>query len=897
MNEKNIIGGKAQNLKILKENNLPVPKYFVISTNVYKRFLQENNLEKKLKEIVQYIDFKNKNNIRYNITKIQNLFLKNNISERDKEKILTSFSNIKKQTKSKYYAIRSSALGEDSSKQSFAGQMDSFLFISKEKDLLDLIKKCWSSAYSERALTYRKISKLNLSDIYIAVIIQEMIYGEKSGVMFTANPLNNNYNEILINSTYGIGEGIVSGELDTDTIIYDKKQNIYSYSIVEKKHKIDFNNETGIGIVKKEVKKEKQKTLSLSDEEIKKLENYARKIENIQKKPQDIEWTIKNNEIYILQTRPITTLKGKNENEIIWDNSNIIESFPGITKPLTFSFAKTSWANVFKQTALAMGVPKNIVEENKDLFDNMLGLIHGRVYYNLINWYRFVSFFPGFKNNKKYMEQMMGVKESIEFQEKQRKLLSKEKIKNIPGSTKLAYGLIKNHLLLDRKIERFHENFEKNYEKLSNYNLKNKKPWEIIEIYRQAKNKLLDGWEIEGINDYSAMYFYGLVKKLTIKYNLDNTGSLQNDLFCGEKDMDSTKPTKELIKISDTIKKDKNLTEIFREKTEEEILSEIKNNENLKNFKEKFDQYLKEYGFRCMNELKLEGKSLIDDPSFLIKIIKNYLKKEDLDLEKINKKEIEKRKSAEKIIKEKLKYKPFKKTYFRWALKNARKSVRYRENLRLCRTKVFGLVREAFRTIGDDFSKQGVIDEKEDIFYLEIDEIFNFIKGTSTTINLKNIVKTRKEDYKKFEKENLPERFSTYGIVNTKNIERIIIKQEKQTIDTDILKGISCCPGIVENKARVIISPDDNVELNGEILVADKTDPGWVPLYPSVSGLLIERGSVLSHSAIVARELGLPTIVGIRGLVSKIKDGQNIKMDAEKGVVYLKPEKTTGENK
>ncbi len=888
MNEKNI-GGKALNLNILTENKIPVPKYFVISTNVYKRFLKENKIEKEIKEIIKNIDFKNKNNVRYNSQKIKNLFLKNKIPYRDKEKILTIFSKIKKQTKNEYYAVRSSAIGEDSSKQSFAGQMDSFLFISKEEDILRFIKKCWASAYSKRALTYRKISKIDLSDIYIAVIIQEMIFGEKSGVVFTANPLNNNHEELLINSTYGIGEGIVLGELNTDTIVYNKKINKYSFETVEKKHKIDFNKKEKIGTIKTVIPKEKQKKLSLSEKEIQKLADYAKKIENIQKKPQDIEWTIKKEKIYILQTRPITTLKEKDEKKIIWDNSNIIESFPGITGPLTFSFAKTSWASVFRQTALAMGVSKKTIEKNSELFNNMLGLIHGRVYYNLMNWYKFVSFFPGFKNNKKYMEQMMGIKKSLKF--KQEKKVSTEKIKNIPGLTKLIYGLIKNHLLLDRKIKNFHQNFEKNYNQLKNLNIKNKKPWEIIEIYKTAKNKLLNGWEIEGINDYSAMYFYGLVKKLTIKYDLDSTGSLQNDLFCGEKDMDSTKPTKELIKLSDIIKKDKKLAELFKHKNEKEILNEIKNNEKIRDFKNKFESYLKEYGFRCMSELKLEEKSLIDDPSFLITIIKNYLKKENLDLEKLNKKELEKRKNTEKIIHKKLRYKPFKKLFFRWALKNARKSVKYRENLRLCRTKVFGIVREAFRAIGKYFSEQNIIDKKEDIFYLEIDEIFNFIKGTSTTINLKNIIKTRREEYKKFKKEKLPERFTTYGIVNNKNIEKIIIEKENKNITSDILKGISCCPGIVKNKARVILSPDDNVELNGEILVADKTDPGWVPLYPSVSGLLIERGSVLSHSAIVARELGLPTIVGIRGLTSKIKDGEIIKMDAEKGIVYLKPEK------
>jgi len=153
------------------------------------------------------------------------------------------------------------------------------------------------------------------------------------------------------------------------------------------------------------------------------------------------------------------------------------------------------------------------------------------------------------------------------------------------------------------------------------------------------------------------------------------------------------------------------------------------------------------------------------------------------------------------------------------------------------------------------------------------------------------LIDDRKNIYKIFEKQELPERFSTEEIKDRYKLVEIITKQEEIDYNDDILTGISCCPGVVKNRVKVILSPGDDIKLNGEILVADKTDPGWVPLYPSVSGLLIERGSVLSHSAIVARELGLPTIVGIKGLTKRVKDGQIVKMDAGKGIVYLKPDK------
>jgi len=883
------IGGKAKNLYILSKNKIPVPPWYVITIDVYQNFIEKNNIKNKIESILKNIDFSDNKTVLKASQKIKELFLTNKIPEEDLENLLSYYKKFKKNNE--YLAIRSSAVGEDDLKASFAGQMDSFLFISKQKNYIESIKKCWASIFSERALTYRHISKLPLSDIKIAVIIQKMIFGKISGVMFSVNPINNKSDEILINSTYGLGEGIVSGELNTDSFYVNKEDNLIKEEIVEKTHMITLDKDKKEGTSKVVVKKSKQNIPSLTKNQIKKLAKLGKQIEDIYRVPQDIEWTIKDNKIYILQTRPITTLPSeKTDTRIIWDNSNIIESFPGITKPLTFSFAKTAWASVFRQSARAMGVPEKVIQENDELFENMLGLVNGRVYYNLMKWYQFVSFFPGFKQNRRYMEQMMGVKESIKFREQKNRFITKEKILAIPGYICLIYGLIKNYFILDKEVERFHKNFENNYNMLIKYDLKNMKPKEVMKQFLQAKKRLLKGWKVEGINDYSAMIFYGLVRSLTKKYKLDKNNSIHNDLFCGEKDMDSTKPTKHLLFLADEIKKDKKLYDLFHKNNEKQILTEVNKKTEYSKFKKQFQDYLDEYGFRCMSELKLEEKSLKDDPTFVITILKNYLELKTLNLDDINQKEIEKRLRAEEIINKKLKWRTLRKTLFYWALRNARKNVRYRENMRLCRTKVFGLVREAFRSIGNSFANEGIINHPDDIFYLEIDEIFGYINKTNR-FDLKKLINDRKKIYEIFEKQDLPERFITGEIKDRYKLVQITTKQDEKDIKDDVLTGVSCCPGVVKNKVKVILSPGDDVKLNGEILVADKTDPGWVPLYPSVSGLLIERGSVLSHSAIVARELGLPTIVGIKGLTKKIKDGQIVKMDAGKGIVYLKPDK------
>ncbi|MCD6468596.1 MAG: hypothetical protein J7L32_04745 [Thermoplasmata archaeon] len=886
------VGGKAKNLYVLSKNGFNVPRWFVISTDVYNRFVEENGLKEKISSIINNIDFKNQGSVAEGSEAIKKLFLEKEIPSKDYKDILSAFRKFRSDVE--YIAVRSSAVGEDEVKTSFAGQMDSFLFISEEKSFISSVKKCWASAFSERALTYRYLSNLPLSKIEVAVVVQKMMPGEISGVMFTVNPVSYDSNEIFINSTYGLGEGIVSGELNTDVFRVNKEDGSFSQELVEKKQKVVFNEEKGEETVVVPVEKEKQSKPSLDASMVKRLSEIGKSIEKLYGKPQDIEWTLYHGRVYILQTRPVTTLpneKGETDFKIIWDNSNIIESFPGVTKPLTFSFARMAWSNVFRQTAEAMGVPSRVIEENSDLFDNMIGLIHGRVYYNLMRWYQFVSFFPGFKQNRRYMEQMMGVKESYNYRKEKTSLLSKNGVKEIFGILHLVYGLVKNYLMLDGDVERFQRNFTRHYRRLAGIDVESMKPWDIMVFFNKSHVDLLRDWRVEGTNDYFAMFFYGLVKSLTVKYGLDADGSLQNNLFCGEKDMESTKPTKHLLMLAKYVKENNDLLDLFVNNSEEKVLEELWSDSRFFGFRDKLSEYIEEYGFRCMNELKLEEKNLKDDPSFIVKIIKNYINLENIDLDKINESEIEKRRMAEDFVRQKLKWRFLKKLVFYWALRNARKCVRYRENLRLCRTKIFGLVREAFVAIGKSFAEMNVIENPDDIFYLELDEVFDYIKGTGTLLDLKSLIKVRKEEYKRFEKEKLPERFVTYGVVNAQDLGDLYSNDEKGMDETDVLKGISCFPGVVKNRVRVILSPKDDVRLNGEILVAEKTDPGWVPLYPSASGLLIERGSVLSHSAIVARELGLPTIVGVKDLIRKVKDGQVIKMDAGKGLVYLHPDK------
>ena len=226
-------------------------------------------------------------------------------------------------------------------------------------------------------------------------------------------------------------------------------------------------------------------------------------------------------------------------------------------------------------------------------------------------------------------------------------------------------------------------------------------------------------------------------------------------------------------------------------------------------------------------------------------------------------------------------------------LRQARLGVKNRENMRFARTRIYGLLRELLRALGGHFAREGLLDDADDIFCLTIDEVWDFIKGTAVTTDLRGLAEVRQREFESYREgaDSMPDdRFETFGMACHRNTFKDRRPNPAVASEDGVLRGIGCCPGQVTGPVRVLRSPSDDARLAGEILVADRTDPGWVPLYPAVSGLLIERGSILSHSAIVAREMGLPTIVGIPGLTTSLSDGQEVTMDGAAGTVLVASE-------
>lgn len=887
-------GGKARNLAALTQIGCPVPEWFCVSSEAFEEFLRVNRLHDKLVPVEPFGRF---------AEGVEELFTRMPVPEPVVREIQLQIA--KQGLNGLFLAVRSSGLDEDSAENSFAGQFSSYLFQRGLDAVLLSLRKCWASAYSERALSYRRERGLPMTGIGVGVVVQKMVDATSAGVAFSRHPIRiMERDQLLISSVWGLGEGLVSGALDSDNFEVHRETLEIKAEIAEKTEA--FRRDPRGGVLAQPTEAEAVKVPSLSDEQVRAVARLCVDLETKLGAPQDCEWVFESGVLYCVQTRPITNLPPasfydeavRGVSPILWDNSNIIESYSGVTSPLTFSFASRAYRQVYIQFCEVMGVPRAEIEAREEMFRNMLGLLRGRIYYNLVNWYRLVLMLPGSSNNKGFMETMMGVKQKLKPEVTQLfEFVNHPLHYSLGDKLKLLWNTVQRFRNIDTIVTAFQEHFERVYQEARKKDVSAMALDAQLAQYHHLEEQLLKRWQAPIINDYLCMVFFGLIKRLTEKWIAasEEGASLQNDLLCGQGDLESTEPTKTLMRIAEWIDTgDPERRAWFLSKPSEAIWADIRDGSAHADIRARIFDFLDKYGFRCVNELKLEEPDLHDDPAFAINSIASYVRTKSYSIQKMEEREREIRGAAEAKVREKLS--GIKLSIYFWVLKHTRKAVRNRENLRFARTKVFGVARHLFRGIGLNLTRLGLLDNPKDVFFLTVEELIAFVEGRAISVNFKVIVASRRAEYAAYDEQAPPpDRLLTYGAAGVSipypqvlNESDLLRSELPVSTDPNVLIGTPCCPGVVEGVVRVVKELKEAEGLNGEILVTGRTDPGWVPLYPSCSGLLIERGSLLSHSAVVARELGLPTIVGISGgLMTKLKTGMRVRVDAGRGEVRI----------
>jgi pyruvate,water dikinase len=765
------------------------------------------------------------------------------------------------------FAVRSSVVGEDSLEHSFAGQMETFLHVERDR-VVHFVSQVWASAFAPRALLYRVHRGLPLTGISTAVIVQQMVNSESSGVVFSRDP-QSQAETCVISAGYGLGEGVVQDLVDVDTYQVGRDATIKTRDVGTKLRRMVGNAGTGIRL--ETVPRHLRTIRVLDDHQILELTDVARKLEKELGHPQDIEWAYAKGQLFILQTRPIVVPgHSSGSHRRIWDNANIVESYPGLTLPLTFSFVRECYAVSFRQAVKGFLLRYREVESESHIFTEMIGLLEGRVYYNLLNWYTMLSYLPGFRQYRTSWDKMIGIAKDIPFPERR-----------LSFSNRCYAHLVVLYRLLtvQRNAHRFFKHFGPAYRRYQGRDFSRTQLAGLVSTFRDLQQEFSQRWHLTLYNDFAAMKYYDWLGRLCGRWGLQRFTNLHNDLLCGEAGVESVRPIHSLLSICALIRQEPRFLRLFARTDDRMIWQAIQGQPMFSPLRFALNQHVTAFGDRGLEELKLERPTFRDQPEALIALLRSYLQR-GTSFEPFAQSESDLRMKAESKVRRHL-HNPLKRGLFAFVLRNTRRAVANRENMRFARSRLFGIVRRLFGRMADLFVDQGLLKRPEDFYYLTLPEAFGYIQGHSATQDLQRLADLRRQEYKTFQQRTPPNRLHTEGAPYPVPA---AAPTSPRSGNGD-LSGTGCSSGQVHGAAWVVSDPRAADRAGAYILVAESTDPGWVFLMIRSRGIVVERGSVLSHTAIIGRELGIPTVVGVRSATSRIKDGQTIWLNGSTGEV------------
>lgn len=685
----------------------------------------------------------------------------------------------------KTYAVRSSFDVEDSNVASCAGQFLTKLNVKKQ-DIPQAITDVFNSAFNANVKQYQQ-AKDSGDVVDGAVIIQEMVDAEISGVLFTSNP-NGALNEIVISVGYGLGCGIVEDKVETASYFYMKDDGVF------------YRNGSN-------------STPHLNNEQIKELIATATKIESLFSCPVDIEFAISNSEVYILQARPITTIRY--DNMFILDNSNIVESYPGVSLPLTQDFVKSIYHEIFYNLLLRITKDKSTTDDMDQYLQNMVDVANWRIYYRISNWYAVLKLLPFSNRIIPIWQKMLGVSN---------KLVSLPSNFRVP--LKIKFRIISSFLYYMKNAPKYMEKLNRDFlDKLPEYEKKisgSHSITDLLIVYQEIKDSILSEWDITLINDmYTFIYTY-------------LAGDKNKNLISNIKNIESMKPVEQMQKL---------------------IYVAEKHGIDSDEYVKASNAYIEKYGDRCLCELKLETRTYRTDPDLLDEHVMAQM--------------------GRNIFEPKFDKGPQDKISI--FAKCAKTGIENREISRLNRSRIFGLCRDIFLKIGDELVISEQIEQPNDVFYLHMNEI-------RTRKDCRELVKKRKQ--RKIMYESLP----AYSrlIFNDRVINKTNSATNQQIVeDFDCLCGTPTSQGKATGEVLIINEPNGAIDTTGKIIVTKSTDPGWVFLVHKCAGIIAEKGSLLSHTAIISRELHKPAIVGVKDCTILLKTGDVIEMNAEDGTICV----------
>jgi pyruvate,water dikinase len=852
-----LVGGKGANLgELARIEGIQIPDGFCISTEVFKRIIEETPSISQLLDQLSFLKVEDRDKISKLSGEIRRIIEGIPIPQDITEEISRLFSGLGKENA---YAIRSSATAEDLPMASFAGQQDTYLNIIGKEAILQYISKCWASLYTDRAIIYRLQNGFDHGKVHLAVVVQQMIFPQTAGILFTADPVNSNRKVLSIDASFGLGESLVSGLVNPDTYkvsngkIIDKRISTKKLAIYAAKNG---------GTEEHMIESERQTRQALADEQILRLERIGRKIEEHFGRPQDIEWCLVDDTFYIVQSRPITTLypipEVNDQENHVYVSVGHQQMMTDPMKPLGLSFWQLTTIRPMYIAGgrLFVDITQQLATPNgRELLLNVLGKSDPLIKdaFTTIVERDFIKLLP---TDKK--EPGRGKDDKVPPPP-----APPTQIDNDPA---IVSELIKSN---QTSIEALKQDIQtRSGSALLDF---------ILEDIQQLRKFLFDPRSTSvfmAAMDASSWINEKMDEWLDEKKAADTLSQSVPNNITSEMGL-------ALLDVADVIRPYPEVIDYLQHAKDENFFDEFPRFNGGKEAREAINAYLNKYGIRCAGEIDITRTRWSERPAILVPIILNNIKnfgpnessrKFEQGLQEALGKEQELLDRLKRLPDGEQKAKETKQM-----ISLVRNFIGYREYPKYGMISRYFVYKQALLKEAEQLVQANVIHEKEDIYYLSFEELCEVVRTNKPD---HEVVSKRKEAYKLYEKLTPPRIITSDG-------EIIAGRYKQENLPPKAMAGLPVSSGVIEGRARVIFTIEDADLKAGDILVTPFTDPSWTPLFVSIKGLVTEVGGLMTHGAVIAREYGLPAVVGVENATKLIKDGQRIRVNGTEGYIEV----------
>jgi pyruvate,water dikinase len=869
-----VAGGKGANLgELSRIEGIRVPEGFCVTTEAYKEIVSNNREFDILLDQLSQLKTDNRRSVIEISAKIRKLIETIAIPRNINDEIT---SHLKRAGEKNAYAVRSSATAEDLPTASFAGQQDTYLNIIGKEAILKHISKCWASLFTDRAVVYRMQNGFDHRQVYLSIIVQKMIFPQAAGILFTADPVTSNRKVLSIDASFGLGEAMVSGLVNADIYkvrngkIIDKKVSIKKLAI--------YAVEEG-GTKQQEIEPGKQHVQALTDEQILQLERIGRTIEGYFGSPQDIEWCLADDAFYIVQSRPITTLfpipEVNDEENHVYISVGHQQMMTDAMKPLGLSFfllttqalMRIAGGRLFVDVTPMLSSPAgretivNVLGKSDPIIkDALTTIIEREDFIKLLPSPSATGGLPTAGPDEK--------KESAPGKSNKTVSPPNYQILNDYDPT-IVDDLIRSN---QTAIDTLKQNIQtKSGSDLFDFILENIQQLKKANADSQSFAVIMSGmnaslWINEKMNEWLSEKNAADVLSQSVPNNITSEMGL------------------ELLNVADVIRPYPKVIAYLSRLVgikDDNFLDELIQFDGGQEVRNAIDAYLNRYGMRCAGEIDITRPRWSEKPITLVPMILSNIKnfEPNAGKQKFEQGRQEALKKEQELL-DRLAPLPDgeqKAKETKRMIDLVRNLSGYREYPKYGIISRYFIYKQALLKEAGQLVQNRIIHEKEDIYYLTFEELREVVRTNKLDYQ---IISQRKNEYKLFKKLTPPR-------VMTSDGEIIAGKYNRENLPAGAIVGLAVSSGVIEGRARVILNMEDADIEEGDILVTSFTDPGWTALFVSIKGLVTEVGGLMTHGAVIAREYGLPAVVGVENATKLIKDGQRIRVNGTDGYIEI----------